>query len=184
MHAMLALAASNLTSISGTDFSRAALSHRVHAVSGLKGALGPQIRSASEADATLAAFYIFGFQSLYIDDGLIDFLIMIRGCTLVTRQIQSDGLPTVFQFPNLDSYIKAIAAEEAHIPCMSSDLAISAIESLQTLKPLCKHETEILALSLLESIIMQMQFSTAQGLKSQLGSSKTLLQSKQQLSRF
>ena len=159
---MLALAASNLTAISAGDFGGAAISHRVHAVNGLKGVLGKQFSSACDADAMLAAFYIFGFQSLYIDDGLIDFLIMIRGCNLVSRQIRTEGLATVFQFPELERYVSGAEAEIHALPCMGFELAMAASTSLEALKPLCLHEVERAFLILLSNVVTHMQSSSMQ----------------------
>jgi hypothetical protein len=97
----------------------------------------------------LATFYIFGFQALYIDDDLIDVIIMIRGCTLVAGQIQSNGLATVFQFPSLDNYIEAAHNDLDEYSSIEFELAMSALASFEVLKPLCTQEVKLLTLSLL-----------------------------------
>lgn len=65
-----------------------ALHHRSLALAGLSHALTLNDWSLTAVDSMLAAAYALTFQALYLPhDGLVDFMTMVRGCALITRQI-------------------------------------------------------------------------------------------------
>ncbi|KAF2436700.1 hypothetical protein EJ08DRAFT_578369 [Tothia fuscella] len=84
MRSMLALSASNLslTTPHSRDLRNQAITHRVKAVRLLNQALCRPSTSREEGDARFAAFMNLTFQSTCMEDGLIDFLTMLRGCIL------------------------------------------------------------------------------------------------------
>ncbi|ETN44117.1 uncharacterized protein HMPREF1541_10667 [Cyphellophora europaea CBS 101466] len=68
------------------------VAHRTAALAGLHASLGLSSSSWSrdDVDAMLAAAYALTFQATYmLEDGLVDFVTMVRGCALITRQIES-----------------------------------------------------------------------------------------------
>jgi hypothetical protein len=83
IHAMLGLGASHL-SLCGGDagelYTRPALAHRVAAMKSLNEFLSRPRFSKADGDAAFAAAMSLTFQSSYMEDGLVDFLAMVRGC--------------------------------------------------------------------------------------------------------
>lgn len=80
MHAMLALGASHLGLLSNSDHRNAALKHRVLAIKALNEHLSTPCMSMVEGEAAFGAMMALTFQSVYMVDGLTDFLTMVRGC--------------------------------------------------------------------------------------------------------
>lgn len=69
-----------------------AMTHRAHALEGLHLALAAaEGWSRDEVDSMLAAAYALTFQATFMADGLVDFVTMVRGCALITRQIGAMG---------------------------------------------------------------------------------------------
>lgn len=98
MHAFLALGASHIGSLSGTDRDQyTALLHRGRAIAGLKNAFAKSDQSSLEYDAMLATCYALAFQSALVPAGSIDFATFVRGCALVTERIQHEGKQTIFK---------------------------------------------------------------------------------------
>ncbi|SCO88983.1 uncharacterized protein FRV6_13111 [Fusarium oxysporum] len=87
VHAMLGLAASHLSLSGDTDYTAQALSHRVHAITLLNQALSKPCKSKAEADARIATVMTLIFQSSYMFEGMVEFIIMIRGCRAVSDAI-------------------------------------------------------------------------------------------------
>lgn len=77
---MLGLGASHLNLLLQGSYAEAAVKHRVIAMKGLNTFLSNAHLSLHNADAAFAATLILAFQSYQMEDGLVDFLTMIRGC--------------------------------------------------------------------------------------------------------
>ena len=60
-----------------------AISHRILAVKALNEALSVPPTSRCERDARMGAALVLAFQSSHLEDGLFEFLTMIRGCNLI-----------------------------------------------------------------------------------------------------
>lgn len=91
MHAILSLGATHygLTIPSNSPYNAMAISHRGKALKYLSLALADiESCSASSLDGILATCYALVFQAYYMNDGVIDFAVMVRGCSLVTNHIQ------------------------------------------------------------------------------------------------
>lgn len=80
---MLGLGASHLNLLLEGPYSDAAVKHRVIAMKGLNTFLSNAHNSLQNADAAFAATLILVFQSYLMEDGMLDFLTMIRGCKLL-----------------------------------------------------------------------------------------------------
>ena len=105
MHALLGLAATHLGLLQQHSPNEAdcavanpaspsapkAMTHRAHALEGLHLALAAERWSTDEVDSMLATAYALTFQATYMADGLVDFVTMVRGCALITRQIGAMG---------------------------------------------------------------------------------------------
>lgn len=99
MHSILALAASHMGAVSSTNAAESAIRHRILAVQSLNEALSVPPKSRNEQDARLAAALALTCQSSHIEDGLAEFLTMIRGCNLIaandTSFCSSDAVMSV-----------------------------------------------------------------------------------------
>ncbi|KAM5343975.1 hypothetical protein ACJ41O_012512 [Fusarium nematophilum] len=85
IHAMLGLAASHLSLCDTMDYSSQALSHRVQAIRLLNQALSKPCPSKAEAEARFAATMALAFQASHMPNGMLEFLVMLRGCTVVSH---------------------------------------------------------------------------------------------------
>jgi hypothetical protein len=83
IHSILALAASHLDAVSTANVAEEAISHRILAVKALNEALSVPPTTRSERDARMAAALALAFQSSHLQDGLFEFLTMVRGCNLI-----------------------------------------------------------------------------------------------------
>jgi hypothetical protein len=91
MHAILSLGATHydLTIPSNSRYKAMAISHRGKALKHLSLALEDIDNcSATSLDGVLATCYALVFQAYYMNDGVMDFAVMVRGCSLMTTQIQ------------------------------------------------------------------------------------------------
>lgn len=138
MHALLALGASHLTRVSpGRDYSTTAIVHRGKAIKGLNEALAKADRGFGESDALLAACYALTFQASYMGDGMADFLTMVRGCALVTHQIDLDQSQTAFNLEK-DIHYRLMEPRMQRMPTLDPALITPAITSTQALRPLLR----------------------------------------------
>ncbi|PNP59230.1 hypothetical protein FNYG_14990 [Fusarium nygamai] len=108
VHAMLGLAASHLSLCGDTDYSTHALSHRVHAIALLNQALSKPCKSKVEASARFATVMALVFQSSYMPEGMVEFMIMIRGCTAASDPIFSRSENSLFEGFTSESHNKHV----------------------------------------------------------------------------
>ena len=94
---MLGLGASHLGMLTPSGYEKAALKHRVTAISALNKHLTKPHFTQQDAEAAFGAMLNLTFQSAYMSDGLIDFLTMVRGCWLVGTQPSVDLDHTIFK---------------------------------------------------------------------------------------
>ena len=90
MHSILCLGASHLSRITpnGAEYAPMAITHRGKALKALGEALARSDQcSRTELDLLLATTYALTFQSNYMEDGLVDFIVMVRGCAIITLRI-------------------------------------------------------------------------------------------------
>ncbi|KAM5437536.1 hypothetical protein McanCB21832_002247 [Microsporum canis] len=143
MHAILGLGASHLSVIrpSRDPITAAnAIEHRGLAIKGLNQLMAKQDLDSKELDAMLAACYALTMQSGYMFDALIDFVVFIRGCSLVTTKIRQKNtgksLFPVEETVDLAKFLPKV------IDPVNVDPALlqSGIESVQSLTPLLEDE--------------------------------------------
>ncbi|KAF2662314.1 hypothetical protein K491DRAFT_287443 [Lophiostoma macrostomum CBS 122681] len=120
IHSILALAASHLDAVSSAGVAEEAISHRILAVKSLNQALSVPPKTRCERDARMAAALALCFQSSHLQDGLFEFLTMVRGCNLIA------GDETVSM---ADSAFYAFR-EDGHLATMRSRLASSQLNSV------------------------------------------------------
>jgi hypothetical protein len=120
IHSILALAASHLDAVSNANVAEEAISHRILAVKALNDALSVPPRSRSERDARMGAALALAFQSSHLQDGLFEFLTMVRGCNLIASEDQ---------MMNADSAFHAFR-EDGHLATMRTRLATSSLNAV------------------------------------------------------
>jgi hypothetical protein len=143
MHALLALAASRLTLTSQTDYTPLALAHRLRAIQGLNRTLSRIPQTTDGGDALLAACYALTFQSQFLKDGISEFLTMVRGCGLVSIQLEMANVPVSFSI-TLSDHWDFMETRLDNLPDVDSDLFEGSLASLEALLPLCEgHDIKI-----------------------------------------
>ncbi|KAF2740861.1 hypothetical protein EJ04DRAFT_558826 [Polyplosphaeria fusca] len=121
IHSILALAASHLDAVSTANVAEEAISHRILAVKSLNDALSVPPTTRSERDARMAAALALAFQSSHLQDGLFEFLTMVRGCNLIALDEEA--------LNNTDSAFHAFR-EDGHLATMRNRLATSQLNSI------------------------------------------------------
>lgn len=132
MHSMLGLAATHLSAITNVDYSEAALTHRVRAIEGLNKALSKKPEKEPDGDALLATMYSLTFQSAFMSDSLIEFLIMVRGCVILSGQLESQSSIAFFVI-DWYSHMRYMEPRLDDLPFVDVALAERAEVSLEAL---------------------------------------------------
>jgi Fungal specific transcription factor domain/Fungal Zn(2)-Cys(6) binuclear cluster domain len=136
MHAILALGASHLNRMGPQkEYQTQAIVHRGHAIAGLNQALSKKHIAHGEADAMLAACYALTFQASYMDDGLTDFITMVRGCVLVTDRIQEEQAQTVFNLQP-DLHFTALEPALRKLERLDQEFIVAGVDALNCVIPL------------------------------------------------
>ncbi|OCK85355.1 hypothetical protein K432DRAFT_413347 [Lepidopterella palustris CBS 459.81] len=117
IHSLLALSASHLDAVSNANVAEEALSHRFLAIQSLNKALSEPAKSRNESDARMAATLALAFQSSHLQDGLAEFLTMVRGCNL---------LAMADQLMNPDSAFHGFR-EDGHLATMKNRLVTASL---------------------------------------------------------
>ncbi|GFF78323.1 hypothetical protein IFM47457_04628 [Aspergillus lentulus] len=160
MHAILALSSSHLALLTGSALPVEALRHRQLALRGLNEAMSQAPGEATDADAMLAACYILTFQSSYMLDGLSDYIMMLRGCGLVTTLMLQQNLHGSFSI-DANSHIKYMEAQFGRFPTIDSRIASDGIRSLNLVKPLLRHPVEEVFYQLLVDVLVSVEQSAS-----------------------
>ncbi|KAF2625349.1 hypothetical protein BU25DRAFT_412779 [Macroventuria anomochaeta] len=124
IHSILALAASHLDAVSNTSAAEQAIQHRILAVKSLNEALSVPPKSRSEQDARMAAALALAFQSSHLQDGLAEFLTMVRGCNLIASGETSVGSDSAFNVSPSSSITMAFS-EDGHLQHMKTRIGTS-----------------------------------------------------------
>ncbi|KAJ3497486.1 hypothetical protein NLG97_g1866 [Lecanicillium saksenae] len=95
-HAVLGLGASHLTRHTNADFNSQALQHRLVAIKQVNEQLSNPPSDQQSLDAILAALFCLITQASLIDDGLADYMTIIRGGHLIVIIIIGDMSKSVF----------------------------------------------------------------------------------------
>ena len=133
MHAILGFAASHLELLTGVDLNTTAMYHRVQAIKGSAVALSNTNRSGDDGDALVASCYLLTFQSLYIEEGTVEFLHFIRGCSLVWNQLLYEKVPITFTLTP-ESWYEFMKPRLDALPDIHPELLEGAEKSLSDLR--------------------------------------------------
>ncbi|KAF1940659.1 hypothetical protein EJ02DRAFT_504003 [Clathrospora elynae] len=130
MEAILALAGSHLAVQVETPKNNLALQHRQKAIVGLEEAFARWPPSADEAHVMLATSYMLSFQSSYMEDGFLEHFISLRGCSLLSQLILSEGFGGPFAV-QADVQATVINSMFSNFPELDQELACEALLSLK-----------------------------------------------------
>jgi len=160
---MLALAAQNLTACGSADYSIHALNHRVRAIAAMNEALSTPSAFPVDGDARLATTIVLTFQSTYMDDGMMEFLRMLRGWLVIQTSVIPSMDRSIFRGFTEDAYVESMRTylgqdmSEALPTNSAREKLYQALEdfeaSLRLVGPLCQSPAELQYLSSLQRVV-------------------------------
>ncbi|KAL5382261.1 hypothetical protein DPSP01_006656 [Paraphaeosphaeria sporulosa] len=138
IHSILALAASHLDAVSSANVAEEAISHRILAVKALNEALSVPPKTRNERDARMAAALALAFQSSHLQDGLLEFLTMVRGCNLIALEGTLDTVDSAFHAFREDGHLATMrtrmcASQQNFVDRDDLDLAALSIHDIELL---------------------------------------------------
>jgi hypothetical protein len=162
MHAVLGLAASHLELSTGQNLRDSAMHHRILAIRGSNEAISQTSRKGADCDALLAACYALTFQSTYMPEGLPDFFQMVRGCSILSHQLKSEGIPMAFFLEERDHF-SFMSDRLLDLPVICSDIVNGADKSLAALPILFDRPAHVEFYKLLVEVIDSVKLSSLKG---------------------
>ncbi|EAW12379.1 uncharacterized protein ACLA_063470 [Aspergillus clavatus NRRL 1] len=130
MHAILSLGATHyaLLAPNGSQYASTAIIHRGKALKALGTALGKGPEATNtEMDVILATCYTLVFQAYQMNDGLVDFAVMVRGCGIVTGWILERFQTSQMFTLQTESDVDALIAGELSDEPLSTPHSIEAL---------------------------------------------------------
>ncbi|KAH8898860.1 hypothetical protein GQ53DRAFT_635684 [Thozetella sp. PMI_491] len=163
VYAMLGMAAQHLTVSTSGDYSLQALRHRVRAIRTLNASLSePCGPCHAGGDARRAAIMILTFQTSYMEDGMMEFLSLLRGWMVISGAVSPAFEHSSFKDFTRDAYVESMR-NRLVTPGVPSASTLDALDdfsaSLKTLTPLCRSVSEVLYSAVLERIATQARTS-------------------------
>ncbi|KAF2018147.1 hypothetical protein BU24DRAFT_165813 [Aaosphaeria arxii CBS 175.79] len=126
IHSILALAASHLDAVSNAGVAEEAIQHRIMAVKSLNEALSVPPKTMHERDARMGAALALAFQSSHLQDGLFEFLTMVRGCNLIAGDDALRDVDSAFHVRGIPSVLEAFR-EDGHLQTMRNRLGMTQL---------------------------------------------------------
>jgi hypothetical protein len=168
LHAMLALAASDLACGSRPVFDRpqltsVALAHRVKAISALNNAIAAGIPGFEVGNAMIGTCFALVFQSTLINDGFSEYMTFIRGVLAIS--IQMGMVKMKFLFTNLwgDQGFSKVASAIPTTPPIKPEIVAACCRSFERFSNLCRSKTQIEVYTVLEGIARSLISSPRDG---------------------
>ncbi|KAL5351178.1 hypothetical protein ACLOAV_003029 [Pseudogymnoascus australis] len=164
LHAMLALAATDISECSPNDSALAlsGINHRVRAIETLSTALSRGVQTMEEGNAMLATCYTLVYQSALIADGFPEYMSFIRGCMVVAWQMGVKQLRFVFEGMLGDDQLVKMGPYLQGPPGIDPELTNGAIGSLEAFRPLVVRKAETDFFECLLEIVKAAQISCRQ----------------------
>ncbi|KFY82809.1 hypothetical protein V500_10320 [Pseudogymnoascus sp. VKM F-4518 (FW-2643)] len=164
LHAMLALAASDISECSPNDSALAlsGMNHRVRAIETLSTALSRGVHTMEEGNAMLATCYTLVYQSALIADGFPEYMSFIRGCMVVAWQMGVKQLKFLFEGILSDEQLHKMGPYLKGAPDIDPELTNGAISSLEACRPLVVRDAEKAFFECLLEIVQAAQISSRQ----------------------
>lgn len=166
LHSILALSASDLTKTNtySPELKRTALAYRLKAITSLSASISLGIKSFEEGNAMIATCYNLFVQSVFIDDGLTEYMTFIRGAILIGKQMVERSMKFLFHSMWADdSEIYTLHPSLNNTPLISPKHVTAACLSLEKLHSLCLKKTELEMLGLLLSMARALFTSSRDG---------------------
>ena len=163
MHATLSLGASHLHRLMPENgYETQAIMHRGHAISGLNQAIAKRQITRADADSMLAACYALTFQASYMEDGLQDFITMVRGCAIVTGKISEESSGTTFDLsPTL--HLDTLEPGLSQMELLDADFLDSGVIALEALESMVIGDSESRFYKTMVDVLYALRKSTRQG---------------------
>ena len=163
---MLGLAASHLDCCTGAgQYSQQAFSHRLSAISGLNSAMSKPNPTKSDGEALFATVMALTFQASLMDDGMLEFLAMMRGCQVVATAVMPDFAESIFHSFALETHIEDAQKKMSRYgePRVEDELVETFLISLRGVAPLCQSMLELKYLAAIERVARLPKTDPAQG---------------------
>lgn len=152
-NAILGLAAQHLTLFRGGDYSIQALDLRVAAINGLNEALSQPCLTSTDADARYAAIIALTYQSAYMPDAMMEFIMMMRGWMFIQTKLVPDLELSMFRDFTREAFVGSMRQHVEYQLNVKGEIALDDfLASLNVVRSLCQGTAEIKYLSALERL--------------------------------
>lgn len=143
LHSILALSAQDLadTQPPCRELQHTALSYRVRAITSLNEAISHPDLSVGQGNAMLATCFVLLFQSVYLADGLVEYMSFLRGVIAVSIHMGMNRMN--FLFSNMFDQAAVVQESLRDIQLINPDLARGACRSLEQLDSLVSNPREV-----------------------------------------
>ncbi|OTA53450.1 hypothetical protein K449DRAFT_390295 [Hypoxylon sp. EC38] len=144
MHAILGLAASDLMT-KDPGLITFAMMHRLKAIKAIKKTLNevPKSNNFEEGNALVATCFALTFQSVILDDGMVEFMTFCRGIVIVTLQMLTKGAKFLFTNIQQSDPQKLLKPFIEAVPLIRRDWVDMAVAGVRALEPLCEDEVTL-----------------------------------------
>ncbi|KAH7356409.1 hypothetical protein BKA65DRAFT_579287 [Rhexocercosporidium sp. MPI-PUGE-AT-0058] len=145
LHAMLALAAADISAKRGDQGMRVtAMTHRVKAIESLNKAIDDGIKTFIQGNAMLATCFALLFHSVFIDDGLGEYMSFIRGTVAIGTKMGYGRMKFIFVKAFSDEQLEFIGPALKLAPLVHPDVSRAACRSLEKFGFMCEKQSELL----------------------------------------
>jgi hypothetical protein len=162
MHAILGLAASDLSVQNDPSLVASAMNHRLKAIRAIKKTLSdaPRADTFEEGNALMATCFALTYQSVLLDDGMVEYMTFIRGVIIVAIQMYLKGAKLLFgQFLG-DKQTEVLRPLLEKVPLIEQGWATAAVAAVESLGPLCAHPMELQYHERIMDMARQLQVSS------------------------
>jgi hypothetical protein len=148
MHACLGLAASDLSkSTPSSTLQTAAMTHRLKAIRAIKQTLSSVRQSNTgstweEGNALMATCFALTFQSVLLDDGMVEYMTFIRGVIIVGIQMYMKGARLLFGEFLDEGQVELFRPIMEQVPLVNGEWVRGAVLAVHGLEGLCRGEVE------------------------------------------
>ncbi|KAI0147083.1 C6 zinc finger protein [Xylariaceae sp. FL1272] len=144
MHAILGLAASDLMT-QDPSLVTFAMGHRLKAIKAIKKTLTDVSKrnAFEEGNALIATCFALTFQSVCLDDGMVEFMTFCRGIVIVAIQMYCKGAKFIFANIMEKDELAVLQPLMEALPPIRSDWTDMAVASIAELEPLCREQVEV-----------------------------------------
>lgn len=162
---MLALSASELNKVvdPSPEMLSIALSHRVKAITSLNKAISQGINIYEEGNAMIAACYSLLFQSCLLEDGLMEYMMFIRGTVSIGWSMGMRGMKFVFEKFFDEEQLKQVDPDMKTAPLVRADVVAACCRSFERFQTLCVKKVEIDVYTVLVRIARTLVTSSWEG---------------------